>query len=186
MGPPSFLHEEEGVGGKGVGGLWILGLCSCATQCLYWLCWLWRTLDWDCDVSDSSGSDIATDLYWIWAYQKVGLTSIYRIMVTATLADRYPAALHIFRNYEQPFEEPHTDNDDAKRFPHQTPPTGERSFVCSKNNSRLVFCLVKILYLRCYDLPLCAFQEYSLLCALMTAWNCTQWASYGWDNRSQW
>ena len=46
-------------------------------------------------------------------------------MVTATLADRYPAALHIFRNYEQPFEEPHSDRDDVKRFPHVTPPSGE-------------------------------------------------------------
>ncbi|KAL8601522.1 hypothetical protein ACOMHN_000464 [Nucella lapillus] len=45
-----------------------------------------------------------------------------KVMVTATLADRYPAALHIFRNYEQPFEEPHGDSDDAKRFPLQTLP----------------------------------------------------------------
>jgi hypothetical protein len=45
-------------------------------------------------------------------------------MVTATVADRYPAAMHIFRNYEQPFEEPHSDKDDAKRFPHSTPPSG--------------------------------------------------------------
>ena len=50
-----------------------------------------------------------------------------RVMVTATLADRYPAALHIFRNYEQPFEEPHSDRDDVKRFPQTTPPSGEGS-----------------------------------------------------------
>ncbi|XP_076459319.1 85/88 kDa calcium-independent phospholipase A2-like [Babylonia areolata] len=45
-----------------------------------------------------------------------------KVMVTATLADKYPAALHIFRNYEQPFEEPHSDSDDSKRFPLVTPP----------------------------------------------------------------
>ncbi|KAK7501258.1 hypothetical protein BaRGS_00007383 [Batillaria attramentaria] len=45
-----------------------------------------------------------------------------KVMVTATLADRYPAALHIFRNYEQLFEEPHTDEDKERRFPVRTPP----------------------------------------------------------------
>ncbi|KAK7112659.1 85/88 kDa calcium-independent phospholipase A2-like [Littorina saxatilis] len=45
-----------------------------------------------------------------------------KVMVTATLADRYPAALHIFRTYEQPFEEPHNDDEKVKRFPHFTPP----------------------------------------------------------------
>lgn len=46
-----------------------------------------------------------------------------KVMVTATLADRYPAALHIFRNYEQTFEEPHSDSDNGRRFPHSTPPS---------------------------------------------------------------
>ncbi|PVD38093.1 hypothetical protein C0Q70_00704 [Pomacea canaliculata] len=45
-----------------------------------------------------------------------------KVMITAVVADMYPAAMHIFRTYEQPFEEPHLDKEESRRFPYVSSP----------------------------------------------------------------
>lgn len=53
------------------------------------------------------------------------LLVVFRVMITAVVADMYPAAMHIFRTYEQPFEEPHLDKEESRRFPYVSSPDGE-------------------------------------------------------------
>ena len=52
---------------------------------------------------------------------------IYRVIIPAVMADRKPAALHLFRNYSAPYDEHYLTRD--TRFPRPKKAEGECYYV---------------------------------------------------------
>ena len=100
-------------------------------QCVFLLQCVYVRLDFCCTVSVSK---------WDLCQSSV------RVMVTATLADRYPAVMHIFRNYDQPFKRPHTDSEssESNRFASVSPPSGESIHRTAQPTTNTVLCVFDV------------------------------------------